>query len=888
MSGENIEAGLRPQEPRQETTDEALKTYFEISPEKQIILYKKLASFLTGPSADKQLWEKLNRVRSIKFEDLQGYLCELGTLLPGLPDSIWRDTSLIEQFTDHRVFLGPLSQEKESYLSSEWLQNELAQVLESTASVLKGDTYDKGQYQLARWLHDLSAFLCGPLLLRALEIAQGMESRDSGAHASSAILASLARLENPPEGYQRKQVIRDVFVEALLDNLSWTAKAGGPGALPPYSPPSRGILGEKKRAKPPRFSSAAAGVLMDADLSQAIDEIVVEGDGEEEKTDLRPVHERVVNTVFTPRDQPEQALDKEMPLTSGRRYYFCLWVGEQDPESIEMAPTAIPVEHLPKEALLRVALFGFENEIEITPGADVGELKLLPDGTAKVARQPLQKATPPLPLDLRGQRLFFPVATPAGSGTFRFRCHIYFEQLLVQSRLIYAQVTDQPKTAAGALRSVVDYTLSHTLSPAHLNNLRSHRLSLMLNSNGDETHAFFFGRNGNLTFKSDATISAAGLKNPIERVRKALRKASWGDTNSWTNSPPQYYHYRNHILDMTRLKEDMTSMAIVGFDLYDALIDKLAGSPTDPDELADLMRVPGQVQIALKQSPTHVLPAALFYDYPLDTQARHHQLCDAFIESLQHKEPLEKTICFKGTCPNYGKVDHICPSGFWGYRHFLGIPVSKGDTEESTQGKDVAPEIVLKGQINVVAGLASNLDLVDEHSLKLESLCGKPGWHPSYHRSEILDRLKMGKPHVIYFYCHGVSVGNTPFLQVGNGDEFIEGSNLRAFRIRWDDPRPLVFINGCHTTALDPEQAFNLVQAFVNRGGAGVIGTEITVFEPLASVFAEECLRLFLSGKASIGEAIRSTRLKLLKEEGNPLGLVYTPFVIPSLYLKKG
>src|SRR5207244_9744776 len=97
-------------------------------------------------------------------------------------------------------------------------------------------------------------------------------------------------------------------------------------------------------------------------------------------------------------------------------------------------------------------------------------------------------------------------------------------------------------------------------------------------------------------------------------------------------------------------------------------------------------------------------------------------------------------------------------------------------------------------------------------------------------------------------------------------------------------PRPLVFINGCQTTALEPEQAFEFVSRFVDvAGAAGVIGTEITIFEPLACAFAEECLRRFLGG-AEIGQAVRGARLAVLKA-GNPLGLAYVPFVAADLRL---
>jgi len=140
----------------------------------------------------------------------------------------------------------------------------------------------------------------------------------------------------------------------------------------------------------------------------------------------------------------------------------------------------------------------------------------------------------------------------------------------------------------------------------------------------------------------------------------------------------------------------------------------------------------------------------------------------------------------------------------------------------------------------------------------------------------------------VYFYCHGgVTPGRVPYIQVGPITERgFTRDMVRSRSIRWRNPRPLVFINGCHTTALEPETALEFVSAFVeNAFAAGVIGTEITIFEPVARAFAEECLRRFLDGQP-IGEAVRGARLKMLKD-GNPLGLVYIPFVLATLSLTR-
>ena len=65
-----------------------------------------------------------------------------------------------------------------------------------------------------------------------------------------------------------------------------------------------------------------------------------------------------------------------------------------------------------------------------------------------------------------------------------------------------------------------------------------------------------------------------------------------------------------------------------------------------------------------------------------------------------------------------------------------------------------------------------------------------------------------------------------------------------------------------------------------------MIGTNITIFPSMASVFPQEFFGQFLREGVSIGAAVRSARLKLL-DYGDPLGLVYIPFVYAGLKLEK-
>ncbi len=476
--------------------------------------------------------------------------------------------------------------------------------------------------------------------------------------------------------------------------------------------------------------------------------------------------------------------------------------------------------------------------------------------------------------------------TPKKVGRARLRCNIYYEQVLVQSRLVTARVMRQPRpTAASALRSVVDYTLSHSLGSS-LKERRPHTLSLMLNDNGNGTHAFRLFGSGD--FKNDATFDEHQLKVWIRQARGAMRRASWGDEHAWESR--KFYLYAGP-KRADRLKADLARFAVRGYKFYHGMINPLAGGADRAertqraDRLTELMSEPGRVQIALKQSARFVLPAALIYDHPLDTSINegNFALCEEFLRASEGEAPLEESLCFRGRCPSRGELTVICPGGFWGYRHSIGLPLSLGDAP------DALSVLSWEGELELSVGVSTDsvFKLRVAHEQALRSIRGQLKWNYAATRASVLKMLKEKRAQLVYFYCHGGVSDGDPYIQVGaRTEKGITPDNLRAERIRWDETRPLVFINGCRTAALEPDVAFEFISAFVEVAGAsGVIGTEITVFEPLARTFAEECLRRFLLG-AEIGDAVRGARLKLLKD-GNPLGLVYIPYVVADLHLSE-
>lgn len=584
---------------------------------------------------------------------------------------------------------------------------------------------------------------------------------------------------------------------------------------------------------------------------------------------------RYVNTGFASQTTPTELIDSfNTPLPAAQPHYFWLQIGDLMAEGLAQEGIALPTDKLPPEARLTIALFAFEGEIELV-GAETGEIQLAPRGDILVTRRAAEPAG--VPEAILQHRLYFGVRTMAGEAYGRLRCNIYYQNTLVQSHLIVARVSAVPTAQAyRMLWHASDYTLSKSLDSEQLVSMGESLLSVMINSNGNGSHGFRFM--GSKEFKNDATLTAGAIGQLQDWTRGALRKAAWGDDEEYKAG--KKYQYGDK-LDMAKLKSDLLSMTINGVRAYDSLIDTLTGDYNKSEALMALMRKPGQVQIASKEAAQLVIPAAMFYDYPFleGNEPGDYSLCPEFVKALDGDKSLEECSCFQGNCPSYKDELVICPSGFWGFRHYLGLPMSVGDAAD-------APLRIGGGPPKMAVSVWKGSDFKERpsHEQRLQEM--GVGWEYAESRDESLNMLKATESQVVYFYCHGgLTDKGVPYLLLGDkgGDWFVR-SNLRR-RVRWEKIRPLVFINGCHTTQLTPERALDFVSGFVQTSGAaGVIGTEITIFEPIATQFAEECLRRFLFEKQTLGEAVRGARLHMLKD-GNPLGLVYIPYALPALKL---
>ena len=587
-----------------------------------------------------------------------------------------------------------------------------------------------------------------------------------------------------------------------------------------------------------------------------------------------PHAERKINTGFANIYDAANPSDKDLPLATERDYYFWLEIGAAVKGAIDTKKVQLDVTNLSAGAIFQVVLFGFPDGLILPEEPAIGELILKESGAIGVQTA---VASPAVGQDLLGRRLFFPITTPASDGEYLLRCNIYYQQILLQSHLVTAHVAEDPEPRKDALSTTADFIISHSLNVAER---QPHSFSVLLNDNGNGTHGFRFFGEGNLA--NDVTLDAGELQDMIDQARGALRMAAWGSEAEYTN---EEYRYADGP-DIGRLKTDLFRCAIRGYRFYDVFINRMAGGGRKSREWRQTMRQAGTIQFASKQSARLVLPTAMIYDYPLDTglNASQFKLCPTFEKALKEKTPLAQTACFQGNCPSAGQDDTICPSGFWGYRHAIGMPVTIPHAADAPTTLKATGGVELAMAVSTDPAFAGRT----EHEQALKKLLPDLKFHYAAERPETIKMMQERSPHVLYFFCHGRLANGVPSIEVGPPKtRGISRDNLRNDDIFWEETRPLIFINGCHTTALEPKSAIDLVSGFLDTAeAAGVIGTEITNFVPVARIFAEECLRQFLVERQPIGQAIRLARLAVL-QQANPLGLMYVPYVMADLRIER-
>ncbi|WP_369147857.1 CHAT domain-containing protein [Streptomyces sp. R44] len=475
----------------------------------------------------------------------------------------------------------------------------------------------------------------------------------------------------------------------------------------------------------------------------------------------------------------------------------------------------------------------------------------------------------------RGRYLHIPFTAPETPGPARMRVHVAYRGNQLQSASLTAVVAAR-ESAGGATTAVVDYTLTPGFTdlaelPARTAGVR-------------------IGRGGDGTMTVDVTsqhgpvatfwLGDHQVRDVLEKARAALLDCHALRTGEGENRGLENLLDQDNGKSPEALLHDMTKLARLGWSFFQLV----ARGRTERAALMRVLREPAQIQICREEHQYLVFPWGLLYDIPVESRAQ-------LVPCGPGWEQVKRDTTAR-CCPAEGRhtLNTLCPYGFWGYRHFIEHPpsVPRGRRLRLTAGREGAAPV-----LTVARGNRLDRRLSDRHIATLRS---RFRWVNVYDYSAALRQAFIGDPgDCVYFYGHGRrpraadgEFSSATVLEIGRTDRILP-QDLKAWAVdegwdRWDELAPLVFLNGCHTADRDPASWLGFVDTFTELHASGVIGTEITVDQALASEFAELFWEALLAGQ-EVGPALHGVRMRLLRK-GNVLGLAYTAYCSAALRLR--
>jgi hypothetical protein len=246
----------------------------------------------------------------------------------------------------------------------------------------------------------------------------------------------------------------------------------------------------------------------------------------------------------------------------------------------------------------------------------------------------------------------------------------------------------------------------------------------------------------------------------------------------------------------------------------------------------------------------------------------------------------------------------VCARHFWGLRHIIELPPFQGNEAATAAATDgavtAAPATVLRRDVTsagspgrLLLGYNAALVSANAHRAELKELAEtrriNASWHDENSADPLLTALRKGDADLIYLFCHARGGVADPRV-TPPALEFQEAAGAPPSLIRAAAladglqllHHPLVILNGCNTAAFSPDALSPFIRNLVRDcDAAGVVGTEIPVFEMLAGEVARQFLARFLDGETA-GKALLDIRRKLLAR-GNPLGFIYTLYAVAEL-----
>lgn len=640
---------------------------------------------------------------------------------------------------------------------------------------------------------------------------------------------------------------------------------------------------------------------------------------------------RVLNANFC-EPGPSRILGPLEGLVAGQEYDLLVDIGPvwNTVASIVSGNSAFPEQALPPE--------GEGHRIEVVfvsdafmPNLVTGRLWLPRDRGRSHPFVDDQPAAEPGPISLRIKAPAFPSDHVGSIYEAHGRLLLYYENNLLQSATVTVGVVRTPGAVLKRQNAIqVDFVLTATFSelrdrfaernvrfgPEGSRARHAITLNITLNQDAGGTHRILVRGRDDLSPAWMAYDPIAARAN-LETARTTLLDCYWlRDENGafvfdrHGERVPGLHARTGKTLAQFRL--DLLFLARVGETLYAQMLQGLrTGSqderPADWErKLRERLSASEVIQIArIESTPTqYAYPWALLYEYSLHGTSDQIRWCDVLWEWSE--EGLREKPTGR-SCPFADRPWHqenvLCPFGFWGLKHMIEQPLAPAAGKDEL--REALSEITIDRDISLSVGwtrdAALNLSQVDAHVQKISRIRGvrlaSPPPNPADDRNTV--RAVLATTNLAYFICHceREPTENEPYLYVGPRDDqevhkiyakTVQGWG-RSTLAGWGKLRPLVFINGCHTSDLRPGEVLNFVSAFALAGAAGIIGTEVSVQLPVATEIAELLFEKLVAGDRlgepiGLGQAMREIRWELANK-GNLFGLCYTPYGLADLHV---
>jgi hypothetical protein len=602
----------------------------------------------------------------------------------------------------------------------------------------------------------------------------------------------------------------------------------------------------------------------------------------------------------------EQLPQRTGRLTSGQIYQLGVQIGPRDVRIRVVGATAL-VEDVFKwtpemEGIwVEIGVTGIDFELR---GAPVQEVWLPREGVSEL--------------------IYFAII-PRTPGVARLRFCLYYQQNVIQSYCLAAltlapgggdpaltqrtaqlgQALNLPAEIVGDVGYLARLEYSLTTSSDDMTRRPARALSIVANQHDGEKvitvkGADYFG------VRIDRSVP-----NLVERIRTALHAIS---APPIAGVAPELLGYdfdaSNGVPNAgteVKLANALTVLAELGWELYTKTI--LPAKESQEQRLNSLLAAEREIINIAHTLVEDVIPWSVIYDRAYDAgrqedddgQPVEHAVCMAALPNVDGSLPVLMCATHPGcrlhpdqvaqrraaNQPGLCEDTVVCPLHFWGFKHIIEIPPQQVDDSQNA-GHDLYECILAKRPARLAIGMHGGLTMTQQHWTKLEALAKTFNATPTvaYRRDRVSAILGDSDLDLIYLYCHTRNQSQPYYFEFKDQAQPQIGKITAAQLSRppkWEH-HPLVFLNGCNSVGFSPDALSEFIKVLVNyRDAAGVIGTEIPIFEQLATEVGQQFLEAFLKGHAA-GAILLDIRRALLAKR-NPLGLAYTLYAAAQLSL---